>query len=431
MRSPLLRIPRSLDRLPIVASLLDQYSSLRLLRDRDLALLAGAAVVDFMSGSIVLPILPAYAADVGAGPLLIGVIFAAPAATRAVLSPVAGHLSDRGSRRRLIWTGTVLGAVSVVALAFVRSPVAFVALRGVDGAAQAMKRPATTAYVGDAAPEGQRGAAMGAFSSAGMVGLAVGPAVGGFLAVVGGYPAPFLVLGTATLLAGALLALSLRPVERADDAEAADDRGSASLATLDPRSIGSLLSVPVVALLASNLVSQVGTGAVGPLLAPLLALTVDAGPGYVGLAWSAFGLAMLLFVPVGGTLADRRGRKPFVVAGKLVWGLVAVGLALLTVPAVPPFLLFAGGVASGISGPALSALQYETAPEGYEGTALGLFSAAHAAGTAVGPIVGGLAGARYGLPAVFVGIGALWVLDTGTVAVGVRETMEPGSGDEG
>lgn len=404
--------------LPAVASLAEQYDSLGHLRDRDLALLAGAAVLDAMSGSILVPLLPAYAAETGAGPFLIGVIFAAPSATRALLSPVAGRVSDRFDRRRLVWTGMILGALSVVALGVVRSPLAFVALRGLDGAANAMKAPATTAYVGDSVPAEERGAAMGAYRTASMLGLAVGPAVGGALALAGGPSTPFVVLGAATLGAGVLLALRLRPA----DGEPGDhERAGGGARSLDAAELRTLATGSVLALATSSLISQVGTGAMSPLLAPLLARTVDAGPGYAGLAWSAFGLAMLVATPVGGTVADRRGRKPLVVGGKVVWAAVAVGLAAVTVPEVPPILLFAGGVASGASGPALSALQYESAPDGHEGTILGLYSATHAAGMALGPLLGGAVAGRFGVPGAFVGMGVLWALDTGTIALGVGD----------
>ncbi len=409
---------RAVRRRPVVASLVEAYGSLRHLRHRDLRLLAGANVLDVMSVSLLVPLLPTYAAEVGAGPALLGVIFAAPAVTRALLSPFAGALADRLDRRSLVWTGTVLGALSVVALGVVRDPLWFVALRGLDGAANAMKGPATNAYVGDAVSTDERGSAMGAYRTAGMVGLAAGPAVGGAIAVVAGLAAPFFVLGLGTLAAGLVLAVSLRPVH------GGAGRGADTTPTpdLDLATVRELATVPVVALVASNVLGQVGTGAMSPLFAPLLARTVGAGPGYAGLAWSAFGLSMLAFMPVGGSAADRRGRKPLLVGGSLAWSAVAVGLAVASAPVLPPLLMFVGGLASAFSGPALGALQYETAPDGHEGATLGVFSASHAVGMAIGPIAGGALAAAVGAEAVFLVIGLLWALKAGIVWVGVRET---------
>ena len=80
------------------------------------------------------------------------------------------------------------------------------------------------------------------------------------------------------------------------------------------------------------------------------------------------------------------------------------------------------GIASAFAGPALGALQYEVAPEGYEGTVMGVYSTLASAGMALGPILGGAVANRFGVTTVFLLMGLLWLLDTGTITLGVRET---------
>ena len=130
---------------------------------------------------------------------------------------------------------------------------------------------------------------------------------------------------------------------------------------------------------------------------------------------------MVLTMPIGGTLADRWGRKPMLIVSKLVWALVVTGLALATVPQIPPALLLVAGVASAFGGPAMGALQYEVAPAGREGTVIGIYSALASAGIALGPLLGGWIVAELGLVVLFLAMGALWAGDTLTIAFGVRE----------
>ncbi|WIV66242.1 MFS transporter [Natrialbaceae archaeon AArc-T1-2] len=428
----------------------DQYASIGQLEDRDLALLASANLFGTMSISIVLPLLPTYADDLGAGPVVVGAIFAAPAAVRALGSLPAGYLADRIGRRRLIVGGAVLNGAAVIALALAWSPLSILLLRALDGLGMAAKGPATTAYIGDTVPGEERGQAMGAYRTAGMLGLAVGPAVGGAIAFVGGHAAPFAVLGAATLCSALALVAFLRPIERRDRTStrecsegeptnrartgerSARGRLEAALerAIPDASRVRPFASLSIVAPGVSVLVSQLGTGAFAPLLAPLLEGTVDAGPGYVSLAWSCFGLGMVLFTPIGGTVADRVGRKPPLIASKVGWAVVIAGLLVFETRPAPPALLFLGGVVSGLGGPAFGALQYELAPEGREGTLAGIYSGLDSTGQAIGPLLGGFLAGWVDIATVFALMAAVWVADTLTIAFGVRDRSRDGSGTD-
>jgi MFS family permease len=91
-------------------------------------------------------------------------------------------------------------------------------------------------------------------------------------------------------------------------------------------------------------------------------------------------------------------------------------------------LLAAGGVASAVSGPALSALHYETAPDGREGTLAGVVATASSLGGVAGPLLGGVVTDALGVRAAVVAIAAVWAIDSAVVAVGVGSD---GSGPEG
>ncbi|MFC7079364.1 MFS transporter [Halorussus caseinilyticus] len=409
-----------------------QYASLRHLRDRDLALLSVARLLDQMSISFIVPLLPIYAENLGASAFLIGLIFSAETLSKAVFSTPFGHLSDRFDRRLLVSVGLVISALSVVAFGFVEVPLLFIGFRALDGAASAMREPAANAYIGDAFDESERGGAMGAYRTVGMLGVAIGPAVGGLLSASYGYALPFVVLGAGTLVGGLAVFVSLNPSSDQSAESSGDDSADAETdwSLLPDLSLGTIreaTTLPMAALGVSVFVAQVGSGAFSPLFAVLLETTLGAGPAYTGTMYSVFGLSMFLFMPVGGTLADTAGRKRSLLIGKVLWAVVVFGLALATTRLVPPVLLFVAGIASAFAGPALGAMQYELAPEGREGTVLGAYSTLASAGMAVGPLLGGALTDVFGVTTVFLLMGGLWLFDTGTIAFGVRETVSKGS----
>lgn len=440
----------------LLATLAAQYGSLGHLRDRRVALLAGAHCLDLASGSLVVPLLPVYADRLGADALALGLLFALPTAANAALATPCGRLADRVGRAPLVVAGLAVGAVATAGVGLVGvapgvvagtgtgtgAVTALLALRALDGAGQAMAGPAASSYLGDHAADDERAGVLGAHRTAGMIGVALGPALGGLLAARAGLAAPFLVLGGVTLAAALVLAVRLPSATtptRDDGPDAASlptrlraataTRVRAALAAVrdarssldagpvlagrervpSPASLRARLSVPTALLLASAFLGNLGTTALEPLFAPLLAATVDAGPTYVGTVWSVLGATMALAMPVGGTLGDRLPRVPTLVATKLAWAGVVAGLALLHVRAAPLALFALGGLASALAAPATGALNYDVAPDGDEGAFLGAVSTAYAVGGAAGPLLGGAVAGLLGVRAAALAVAALWL----------------------
>src|SRR3990172_13135123 len=161
------------------------------------------------------PVLPAFAADLGAGPELLGVIVAASTITGVFLKLPAGALSDVLGRKRMMVLGALFFAAPPFLYPFVHDPWPLLALRFVHGFATAIFSPVASAYVAGLA-ETARGARLGWFSSANDIGATAGPLVGGFvLYFTASYSLTFLlvgVLGVLTLLVVLLLPDMDRPV---------------------------------------------------------------------------------------------------------------------------------------------------------------------------------------------------------------------------
>ena len=403
-----------------VSALAEQYGSLRLLRERRLAVLSAGNLLDVMSATIFVPFIPTLADELGASPFVIGLIFTVPAVVGAVVNAPAGYLSDRWGRRPLISTGVTLSALPVMAIAFASSPLTLIVLRALDALLRAFVNPATHAYLGDTYSEEERGSAFGVYQTTGMVGAAAGPAAGGALAAVGGIRVPFLILGAGTLVGGLLLVAFLPPIE--DGPNTDKDRSSGVLPDISRSSIGVFLTVPAVTWLGIAFTNEFGTTALDPIFPLLLEETVGRGPAYVGVTYSALAVAMLVFMPIGGRFADQVGRVRLLAVTKFGWFVVLAGLALATSPLLPPALMFLGGVLSAFAAPASLALRYEIAPDNREATFSGITRTASSIGKASGPLFAGIMTGAFGVRTATVAAGLSWLISIPLLLLFIPET---------
>lgn len=128
---------------------------------------------------IVVPLLPVYAHDLGAGGLYIGLIFGAFSLSRTLFLPYFGRRSDRQGRKPFIVAGLCAYAVISVAFIFSKSVEMLIFIRLVQGVASAMIMPVVQAYVGDITPARKEGFVMGLFNISVFMGLSLGPLAGG------------------------------------------------------------------------------------------------------------------------------------------------------------------------------------------------------------------------------------------------------------
>lgn len=131
-----------------------------------------------------------------------------------------------------------------------------------------------------------------------------------------------------------------------------------------------------------------GFGIILPLL-PFWAQRFGAGPVAVGLVLTLYALAQFLFTPLLGSLSDRYGRRPIILAALLI---EALSLALSALAGSLPILLlarFIGGLGAANIGSAQAVVADVTPAEG-RARGMGLIGAAIGLGFVVGPALGGI-----------------------------------------
>lgn len=139
-----------------------------------------------------------------------------------------------------------------------------------------------------------------------------------------------------------------------------------------------------------------------------------------GLAGGASGAALAIMSPLWGVLADRYGRRAMLLRAMVGAGITVGLMGFARGPIDLVLLRLIQGATSGTV-PAATALVASGTPRHRVGWALGVLSSAVAAGSALGPLVGGLASAAFGIRSIFLGGGVLLAIATLPVLLVVRE----------
>ena len=155
-----------------------------------------------------------------------------------------------------------------------------------------------------------------------------------------------------------------------------------------PADIGRRPLAAFAGIFAVTLLALLSVGAVLPVLPVYVRGPIGAGDVAVGVVIGAYAVTGLIGRPFAGRFADRRGRRPVVVAGTL---LAALAGLLYMVPAGLPGLIAARlvlGAGEGMVFTAGSAWIVDLAPEGRRGRVIGLYGLAVWTGLSIGPLIG-------------------------------------------
>jgi MFS family permease len=144
----------------------------------------------------------------------------------------------------------------------------------------------------------------------------------------------------------------------------------------------------------------------------------------VGLAVGAFGATALVLRPIAGRTADRRGRRPLLIGGALLYAAAMAAHVLVTDLAMLVGLRLLLGVGEAFFFVAGFAALADLAPPGRTGEALSINSLSLYLGIAFGPLVGQVLIETGGFTLAWLGGAALAVLAAG-IATQVPETVVP------
>lgn len=150
---------------------------------RQFWLLFGGMLISASGGSMVWPFLTIYMRQrLDVSLTTVGLLLALNSGARLVTTFVAGPLVDRLGRKGVMVVSLVAGAVVYAAMGWATSPTAWVLLMMANGGLAPLYRVGSDAMVADLMPPEERAAAYALLRMGNNVGIAIGPAVGGFVA---------------------------------------------------------------------------------------------------------------------------------------------------------------------------------------------------------------------------------------------------------
>ena len=250
------------------------------------------------------PLLPIYAAMLGASDLVIGYVVAISTMTGLVLKPLVGALSDRTSRRLWLILGLVLFAGIPFLYRFVDSAGDLYVLRLLHGTATAVFGPVSLAYVAEMGAA-RRGERLGIFGMSRSASYLLAPLIGAALMTVLPPEQVFTLIGLASC--AALIPALFLPETRAGSPVARPR------AVEIMRSIRDTRAFRLVAWL--EMVVYVATYALKAFL-PIYALrAMELDLILIGLFFTLQEAVHLIVRPFAGRWADRAGTDTVVLAG--------------------------------------------------------------------------------------------------------------------
>jgi MFS family permease len=298
-----------------------------------------------------------------------------------VLGPVFGALADRMPRKRLLIFADLLRAGAFLGLAVIPSFAGTVGLALLAGVGTAMFRPTVNAAMPGLVSDEQRSAATALYGASMSIGLTVGPALTGLVALFGS-PTVMLAVNGATFIVSAALVMSVRFGEgarpsadaKADREHSSREHSSLWTSTVEgARSARRIPGVPTLLLIGA---ATILAGGLMNVAEPLLATgPLHGGNSGYSLLVMVYGAAMA----AGSLLSSRAGSKFAVLRRCYLVGLAIQGVGMIGSAAAPglawAIASFAvTGAANGLlAGPEVRLLQ-ELVGERLLGRAFGLRS---------------------------------------------------------
>lgn len=340
-----------------------------------------AIFLDLVGFGMAFPDIQLRAQEYGAQGWMIGALISSYFVVQFVVSPIWGRFSDQIGRKPVLLICTFLSALSMVAYAFIPSLWGILFSRVLAGVAAA-NVVVGQAFIADHSPEHTRTAAMGRVSSAIMIGLMAGPAIGGELATRFGNYGLGLTAAAASTLSFLWILFGV-PNDRNREPRAPGKKNLVWKFDL----FGQLPHLRRIFILAAAgwLVLACLEGTFGRLIHHNLGF----GQRESGILFSYESLIGALM----GILIARISRvvSPAVQL-RLGYALQGLGVALMPLAPSLPTLFAAStfyAIGLGVVNPTINAVCSEQTPDDRQGELFGIMQATRSVGFLLGPTVGG------------------------------------------
>jgi len=297
-------------------------------RDRtDLVIIFALWLLVFSAASqimVISPILPRIGEELGIADAVLGTLVSAYSLMVGCFAIIAGPISDKIGRRRILILGTAGMTVALVLHGFVQDYVSFLVVRILAGMAGGVLSGAAVSYIGDYFPYNRRGWATGWVMSGAAFGQIIGIPMGIAMAERWGFRSPFYLF--AVTMAATVLLLFFRVPQP----DVQRTKGPLSVRKAAQDYMGMLQRPEVAWAAAAFFMMFLGVSLFVVYLPTWLERSMGATGDQIALMFLVGGIANVATGPQAGKLSDRIGRKSIIL-------LACVGLS--AVMALTPVLV--------------------------------------------------------------------------------------------
>ena len=388
--------------------------------DPQVVIVSLMTLVIMLGSSVISPVLPLIAQEFGVSYAGTGMLIAAFAVGRIPFDFIGGAAVDRFSPRLIACAGAAIVAISAALSAVAKSFAALLWYRLLGGIGSALFTiTAMTFLVRTVAPQ-RMGQAMGFYQSMLLVGVSIGPGVGGLAArAFHDLRAPFWAMAVLSLF------VAVVGMWWIGEFPAHTGRGPAENSSSNREAVSQLLRdwTFVFACVLTLLLFGIRSG-ISLNLMPLFAQEkIGLGEAGIGLTQSLCSLANFCVIWHAGRLLDGVGRRWVTLIS--LWATV---LAVLLYPWATTYVRLAivsivFGAAIGYLGPAPAAVIADLTPPGKAGTVMGVYRGAGDTGLLLGPVFVGWLTGHLGFNLAFAVTAGLTAL-VALMGIGTRETLK-------
>ncbi|HEY9005320.1 MAG TPA: MFS transporter [Ohtaekwangia sp.] len=338
-------------------------------------LLCVSSLLFFASFNMIIPELPEYLTSLG-GAQYKGLIISLFTLTAMLSRPFSGKLADKVGRVPVMMFGSTVCFICSLIYPVLSAVSGFLLLRLVHGFSTGFTPTGQTAYLSDIIPPQRRGEAMGLLGTAGSLGMASGPAIGGNIANSFGLHTMFYCSSAFALISIVILVgiketlhnrhrfhVSILKVKRHD--------------LFEPR------------VLAPCLVMVLSAYAYGAMFTLIPDLGASVGIKNKGVLFTCLTVASLLVRLVGGKASDRWGRKPVlrVSTSMIAIAMFTIAMADSVILVICGTLIY--GFAQGATSPTLLAWATDLSDEHHKGRGVASLYICMEFGIGIGAVVSG------------------------------------------
>ena len=343
-------------------------------------ILSFTLLVMMLGYGMVLPIIPFYIEQFGAGGRELGWMMSMYSLMQLIFAPIWGVLSDRYGRKGILSIGIMGYAISLLFFGLATNFWMLFLARTLSGILSSATMPTAMAYIGDNTPEKERSGKMGQLGAMTGVGVVIGPLLGGLLST-NSLSFPFFI-GAGLALIAFVLVITILPESRSQ--QSSSKQSGVSFGILREIFVG-----PIGILLLLIFVMSFGLTAFQGITGLYVIDKFAFDTRQVGSIWMVMGATMIAVQGAFTGPLTRRLGEPLLIRIGLVGGSLGfLGMTRAVDYLTSLLALGAFTAALALIGPALNAHISTYAGE-RQGTIMGMNSAATSLGRVAGPLWAG------------------------------------------